>query len=193
MECPAVSVSAKRGTKKQAAIEAEAQIRSQIAAGTFSLEPVEVIKPVLFQKFCEDEFLPWSKMTHSPAHHTELTRMLSKRLIPYFEGLHLLEINAKRIEDYRRARKGERYRSPGWRHSKRTSAATVNRELAALRVVFRQAVAWGHLELSPAAGIAALREPPNPPRLLSTRKSQGCSAKCRITSEPLSAVLCTPA
>ena len=157
----------KVGPRKQEAIEAEAQIRGQIAAGTYDPEPLEAIKPTLFKDFCEEEFLPWSRIQHSSAHHTELGRMLTARLIPFFEGLHLHEIVTKRVEDYKLARRGQRYRLEHWGRSKKTSAATVNRELSCLKIVFRQAVAWGRLEQSPAAGVSALREPPNPPRLLS--------------------------
>ena len=159
----------KIGTKKQDAIAAEAQIRAQIAAGTFDPDPpVLAAGAVLFSDFCRLEFAPWSQMQHSPKHHDEQLRMLESKMIPFFKGLYLHEITTKRIEDYKQGRKGERYTRRGWKTAKKTKAATVNRELACIKGVFRQAVAWGRLEVSPAAGVSSLREPPNPPRLLSS-------------------------
>ena len=157
----------KIGPRRGDAVEAETQIRAQIAAGTYDPDPVEPTLPVMFADFCEEEFLPWSKTEHSASHHDNLQRMLRVRWMPYLADHSLAEVTTKQIEDYKSRRKGEAYKGTGWGQSKRTSAATVNRELAAIKVVYRQAVAWGRVTASPAAGVSALKEPPNPPRLLS--------------------------
>ena len=156
------------GTKKQDAIDAEASIRTQIAAGVYNPDPIEAREAVTFDDFVRDEFVPWSKMQHSSAHHAELNRMLQGHCSEHFGNLDLHDINAKRICDYMQARVGKRYTRPGWQQAKRITPATVNRELAALKALFRQAVAWERLVLSPAAGISALKEAPNPPRLLTS-------------------------
>ena len=157
----------KIGTRRSEALEAEARIRAAIAAGDYDPDPPVVLeRPVNLREFVTEEFLPWSAVQHSPAHASELKRMLETRILPFFEGFALGDITTKHIEDYKRLRKGQSYRGDGWKRPKRTSPATVNRELAALKVVFRQAVAWGRIDHSPAAGVGSLREAPNPPRLL---------------------------
>jgi integrase len=154
--------------KKQDAIDTEANIRAQIAAGIYDPDPIEAVGSIAFTDFVRDEFMPWSKMQHSAAHHAELDRMLYGRCSQHFGNLVLPDINSKRITDYMQARVGEIYTRKGWLAPKRTTPATVNRELAALKAMFRQAVAWGHLQASPASGISALKEAPNPPRLLTS-------------------------
>ena len=170
----------KIGSKKSEAVEAEARIRSEIAAGTFDPNPPKVASsPTLFATFALEEFLPWSEMRHSESHHRELNRMLTSRLIPYFQGLHLHEITAKRIEDYLQTRDGQPYRSTGWKQAKRTTPATVNRELHAIKAVFTLAKEWGRIDVSPAAGVSPLVEDPNPPDLLS-----GAQVTCLLEEMP---------
>jgi integrase len=106
-------------------------------------------------------------MQHSEAHHSQLRRWLKGRIGTAFSGQTLHEVTTKRITNYLQARTGQSFKANGWHSSKRTSVATVNRELAAIKVVFSQAVAWDRIEVSPAAGIPSLKETPNPPRLLS--------------------------
>lgn len=161
-------VKRKIGPKKAEATTAESMIRSQIAAGTYNPNPPKIVEaPRQFAKFVADEFLPWSKMQHSAAHHEQLRSVLQGRIGKAFSGLTLHEITSKRITDYMQARHGQPYKQKGWRASKRTTAATVNRELAAIKVVMSQAVKWGRLGISPAVGVSGLKEAPNPPALLS--------------------------
>ena len=155
--------------KKEDAVAAEVQIRTQIAAGTFNPNPPKpkVASPK-FAVFALEEFLQWSATNHSPAHHTEQERMLLDHIIPFFgEEICLDEITTKHIETYQRQRKGQKYQHRHWKRAKRTTAATVNRELSCIKSVLKRAVRWGILKTSPASGIPALKETPNPPELLS--------------------------
>lgn len=157
----------KIGTKKSEAVEAEARIRGEIAAGTYNPDPPRRAESAItFADFVAKEFLPWSEVQHSDSHHSGLKYVLTIRMKPHFGDLQLQEITTKRIEDYKLARRSQSYRGKGWTKAKRTSAATVNREIAALKAVFRQALAWGRVQHSPAAGVSGLRETPQPPRLL---------------------------
>ena len=160
----------KIGTRKKDAEEALNQIKVKIAAGDFvpleerkcqeSLEP----QSVLFETFAKEEYLPWSEVKHSAKHHILQKSIARVQLIPYFGGRYLHEITPKMIEDYimKRSRgcyfKGKQKRS--------VKEATVNRDIACLKILFRKAVEWGKLEESPAKGIKTLKEIPNPPRLL---------------------------
>jgi integrase len=158
----------KISTLKSEATVAEGMIRAQIAAGNYDPRPPVIVEaPRLFVDLVADEFLPWSKMQHSPAHHEQLKRVLLGRIGGAFAGLTLHEITTKRITDFMQQRRRQRFKTHGGHKQKPTSAATVNRELAAIKVVFRQAIAWGRVTASPASGVSSLKEPPNPPRLLS--------------------------
>ena len=76
----------------------------------------------------------------------------------------LSEITTKDVENYKLARRRSRYR-----HGKKetcVSEATVNRELCALKVIFRLAKQYGLIEFGPANGVKAYKEQPESPRLL---------------------------
>ena len=157
--------------RKKDAEAAEIQIKIQIAAGTYNPRPPR--PKVTIPKLAEftEEFLQWSETNHSPAHHTEQERMLRDHIIPFFgTETRLDQITTKHIETYQRQRKGQKYQHRTWKRTKRTSSATVNRELSCIKSVFKRAVRWGLLSASPAAGISALKEVPNPPQLLSSEE-----------------------
>jgi integrase len=160
----------KIGTRKRDAEEALSQIKVKIAAGEFvpmeerkrqeSLEP----QSVLFETFAKEEFLPWSQMQHSANHHRRLESILRVHLIPFFGEHRLDEITTKRIEDYKSRRRRGSYRRG--RQTKKTTDATINREICCLKVILRKAVEWGKLETSPAKGVKGFKETPNAPYLL---------------------------
>ncbi|HCK75603.1 MAG TPA: hypothetical protein DHW07_00490 [Gammaproteobacteria bacterium] len=163
-----VRIKKKIGIRKADAVDAEATIRAQVAAGTYEPGPVAAkTTSKLFADFCIDDFLPWSAAEHSANHHNQQRRFVVTRLIPYMDGLRLNEITTKMVEDYKRVRFNEKFRLPGWRKSKKTKPGTVNRELFCLKAIFRQALKWGDIDISPAANVTPLKETENPPRLLS--------------------------
>ena len=155
------------GTRKKEAEEAEAQIRTQIAAGTFNPGGDTSRASMPFAKFVEDEFLPWSHAEHSATHHKQQVRICTQLLIPFFGDLLLEDVPTKRIEDYKRLRHKAKFQGPGKPDKRRKiKPATVNRELACLKVIFRKATDWRRIEHSPAAGVKPFKEVPAPPRLL---------------------------
>ncbi|MFP6644717.1 MAG: tyrosine-type recombinase/integrase [Candidatus Latescibacterota bacterium] len=86
------------------------------------------------------------------------------QLVPYFKGRSLHEITPKRVEDYVTQRRRGRYRCG--HQTRPVKDATVNRDIACLKVLFRKAREWGMLDESPATGLKTRKEIPNPPRLL---------------------------
>jgi integrase len=159
----------KIGARRTDALAAEARIRAALVEGTFVPdEEREYVEPqtMPFATFAEESFLPWSGAEHSSEHHRRVVRIVKKHLIPYFEGQALHEITRAQIEQYKTLRRESRYRMDHWKRSKPVQAATVNRELACIKFIFRLATEWSHLEQSPAAGVSQYKEPPNPPQLL---------------------------
>jgi len=69
-----------------------------------------------------------------------------KRFLSEFGHLNLQEITTFKIEQYKQQR------------IKQVSPATVNRELACLKVMFKKAVEWGKMATNPARSIKLLRE-----------------------------------
>jgi integrase len=162
------------GTNKRKAEEALHKVKARIATGEFvpteEREQQEDPEPqfILFGSFTKDEFLPWSKAQHSPKHYIRLESIVRVHLIPHFGQFELDQITTKRIEDYKTMRHRSRYRRG--KKTYPTSEATVNRELCGMKAILRKAVEWGYLETSPAQGIKAFKEKPNPPRLLETEE-----------------------
>ena len=160
----------KIGTKKKDAEEALNQIKVKIAAGDFvppdmrKQEDAFQRQPLLFETFAEKSFYPWSEAAHSASHHRLQQSIVRGQLIPHFGGQHLHEITPKILEDY----VIKRSRSLCLRGKKKhpVKGATVNRDIACLKVLFRKAVEWGLLDESPATGLKKFKEIPNPPRLL---------------------------
>lgn len=91
--------------------------------------------------------------------------------------MNLSAIASEDITDYMEGRLRGKYRSKGWKKAKQVKPATVNRDLAALKTIFREAVRMRRISSSPAMGIPTLKEDPNPPRLLTSGEI------CRLLDE----------
>jgi integrase len=161
----------KIGSTKRKAEEAYSQIKVKIAAGDFvpieerKIQEASVPKPISFEVFVTEEFLPWSQMQHSAKHYTRLEGAIRNHLVPYMGNRHLQEITTKQIEDYKsmRHRRGKYKRGS---KVKSISEATINRELCAIKVILRKAAEWGHISESPARGVKTFKEQPQAPKLL---------------------------
>jgi len=183
------------GPRKADAIAAEAKIRASIAEGTFIPDEnrqCEAPQTVSFEMFAQEEFLPWSGTEHSAEHHRRQVRIVRKHLIPYFEGQELLQVTRSQIEKYKTMRRESRYRLDHWNRSKPVQAATVNRELACMKLIFRLATEWGHLEQSPGAGVSQFKEPANRRNCWSVIRSLSLLKKYPTISRPWSAWRSTP-
>lgn len=167
----------KIGTTKQGAEEALSHIRVQIAAGAF-VPPEErrrleaerkrqeeaKPKPISFEDFATKSYLSWSEVNHSPNHHRLQQSIVRIQLVPKLKAYALSEITPRILEDYIAQRRRGHYRKGSQKRP--VKAGTVNRDIACLKILFRKAVEWGHLEESPARRIKTFKELPNPPRLL---------------------------
>ncbi|MSR83254.1 MAG: hypothetical protein EXS58_10080 [Candidatus Latescibacteria bacterium] len=160
----------KIGPRRRDAEEALSKIKVKIAAGEFSTpeerKREEGLKqqPILFETFALEEFLPWSEVNHSTKHHILQKSIIRVQLRPYFTGQHLHQITPKRLEDYI----GQRIRGHYLKGKQKrpVKEATVNRDIACLKILLRKAVEWGKIDSNPAKGIKTFKEIPNPPRLL---------------------------
>ena len=92
--------------------------------------------------------------------------MFGKHLIPCFGGHYLPTITRKMIEEYTAKRK------------QKANVATINREVAALKKLFRKAVEWDYLKQSPAAGIKQFKERPPTPRYLEVEEAAALLEAC---------------
>ncbi len=124
--------------KKEDAVVAEAEIRAQIAAGTFDPNPPRpTVDAMTFAKFAMQELLPWSAFHSSPSHHAGQKRTVEKQLIPFFgENFCWDEIETKQIEDCKQFRRRQRSRCKDWKRQKPISTSTVNRELSCIKTIF---------------------------------------------------------
>jgi integrase len=179
----------KIGSRRRAADEALSRVKVKIAAGDFvspdqrRQEEAFERKPMLFETFVFEEFLPWLEVEHSRSHFVRQSVSYKLHLVPYLKGLHLHEITQKRIEDYKPQRLKGRY-SRGAK-KRPVTKATVNRELSALRSALAKAVEWGRLEESPAAGVRLFKETPKTPRLLEVEEISRLMDACRTETCPI--------
>ena len=131
--------------------------------GTFQggRSSLDVPTPLLLRDFAKNEYLPWSETNHSPSHHVAQESILRTQILPHFGEHQLGDITTKMMEDFVTLRRRSKSR-----RGNKVKAATVNRAIACLKILFRKAQEWDMLERSPAGGVKMLKETPNPPRLL---------------------------
>ncbi len=139
-------------TNRTAALRAEAKRRAELLdrrAG-FSRRAL----PPRFEEYVP-EFLAWSKQQHRPKTYV-LHKTNSDTLLRYFRGHWLDEITAGMVEDFKLARIREKRRNA--RDGSTVSAATVNRALTTLKLLFNHAHRRGLAIENPTDGVALLQE-----------------------------------
>jgi len=95
--------------------------------------------------------------TLSPRYILESRRNLEKRLIPYFGSMKMTSIRYKDIWDWKNGLYEEGTLNP----------ATINRSLATLKIMFKQAVREEYIQANPCAEIGILHEAPKSKTILS--------------------------
>jgi integrase len=117
---------------KAAAREIEAAYRVKLAKGEVGIEERP---PAPEFKTAMKDFLAWSKFEHSakPNTHRRYTTS-SKALLRYFKDTPLDRITSDSVEDFKRWR----LKQKGERTNKKLRPATVNRELACLKILFNR-------------------------------------------------------
>src|SRR2546423_7238380 len=130
-------------TNKRDAAEVERAYRTQLAKGEVGLE---ARKPVPRFSAAMKDFLAWSKHEHAakPATHRRYETS-SKALLRYFGDTPLDQIKPERVEQFKLWRIKQKKRAPikkikklvtDAKTDKALKPATVNRELACLKILF---------------------------------------------------------
>jgi integrase len=117
---------------KAAARQIEAAYRVKLAKGEVGIEerpPAPNLKDAM------KDFLAWSKFEHSSKPNTQKRyKTSSKALLRYFKDMPLDRITSDLVEDFKRWRMKQK----GERTNKKLRPATVNRELACLKILFNR-------------------------------------------------------
>ena len=139
-------------TNKRDAQDFEAAYKVKLRMGQVGLEPKR--KPIPFKKAVED-FLTSLESEGTVRPNTKRAYMLtSKHLVEQFRTKQCDRITTEDIERYRQKRLNQRAE----RTKKNISPATVNRELATLRVIFNRLVRSNDLQKNPVSDIKFLKE-----------------------------------
>jgi integrase len=107
-------------------------------------------RKVRFESFA-DEYIKHAKPNKRSWKRDEVSL---NSLKPFFKGLYLFKISARKIEEYKRKRLEE------------VMPATVNRELALLKTMFNLAIKWKLIYENPVKAVKSLQEPKHKYRIL---------------------------
>lgn len=162
-------------SNKRAAEQIEAAFKVQLAKGEVDLNPIEK-KPVLSFSEAVKGFLVWSKTEHAakPA-TTKRYETSSKALIRRFGDILIDKIDVEDVEKYKTWRIGQNKKAPALKLKKNKKAstnksikpATVNRELACLKIVLNHFIKNGVIVKNPVSGVKFLSEDNEQMRVLS--------------------------
>ena len=172
-QLPGGRLKKKAGTLKKEAEVLEAEIRVQLAAGTYTIEedrPPLVVAVDSFKDFVVENFLPWSELHHAESHHERLTGIITRHLLPRFGKMDLSKISRADVIAYGLDRRKSTHRKKGWKKAKPVSPATVNREIACLGAIFGMALALDIIEASPTTRIKQFKEEKRAPELLTKKQ-----------------------
>jgi len=130
--------------------------QGELLQGRFDIAKTE--KPVIFRDFFE-EYIKFAKANKKDWRQDE--RRGEKHLVPEFGESPLSDISPWKIEKYKSGRIKEE-----------AAKATVNRELALLKVVFSKAVLWGKARENPVKKVKLFRENNRRERFLTEEEAQ---------------------
>jgi integrase len=166
-------------TLKSEAARAEALRKAQLIHSNGNLQPAEPSPE--FEKFALTEFAPWSENKHRehPSTHHRYMRSV-KVLVRHFGQRTLDMITSAEVERFKIARSRERRKfATDGRH---VTPAAVNRDLAALRILFSLAIRLNKARTNPVAGVKLLAEHNLHMRVVSPQEE---SAYLATASQPL--------
>ena len=126
---------------KTVAKEKDRKFRTETLEGKHRLKS----KKILFERFAE-KYLEHARLNKKPKSATR-NEVSINMLKPFFEGKLLNSIHPFMVEQYKKDRR-----------EKGASPATVNRDVATLKNMFRRAAEWAYLPLNTLAGVKAFRE-----------------------------------
>jgi Site-specific recombinase XerD len=107
----------------------------------------------------------------SPRYILESRRNLEKRLIPHFGSMKMTNVRYKDIWDWKNGLYEEGLLNP----------ATINRSLATLKIMFKQAMREEYIQSNPCADIGILHETPKPKTILSPVEAKKLFTKAALS------------
>ena len=153
----------KIGPSKQVAELALKDVQVKIAKGEYL--GIYEEKKILFKDFAE-EYLEYSKANKATSSYDRDVTSVNVHLVPYFKGRYLFNITTKMIEDYKTKR------------VKKVKPATVNKEIDAIKTMFRKATEWGYAKSNPAAKVKKFKEPVKTPGYLTEEQAAKLLETC---------------
>ncbi len=146
-------------TNKVAAQHAQAIRKAALAEGRAG---IAAPKPVVtFGDFVRNEFLPWAEKQYQSHPRTfQRYRESTKPLLASFEKLRLDAVSTALVEKFKLSRSSE------------VSSATVNRDLAALRLILNLAIRKEYITNNPVKDVQFLDEGPGRMRIVSHEEQQ---------------------
>ena len=155
---------ATNATTRAAAVQAEALRKTELAAG--HVPRVSTEPSPRFEDFAYGEFADWCANEHRDHPSTYERYMKSiKAMASFFESRTLSAIDAGQVERYKLHRSQQRRKNG--RDGRLVSPASINRDLAVLRILFGLAVRLRRAPLNPVSGIKFFPEPVRFSRVLS--------------------------
>ena len=130
-------------------------------------------KPSPFFEGMAAEYLQYYRANRRPR-SAERHEMAYRALKPFFGGKRLADITPLLIERYKRLRK-----------EKGRSEVTINRELAFLKHLFTQAIAWGKATENPVKQVHLFREDNARTRFLTEEEEACLLTYCNVQLKPL--------
>lgn len=161
---------------------AQAFIRTKKAdADRGKIQGRKKVEPVLFKTFAGEYLKAWGPEKKPGTAKREEIRVRGS-LVPHFGDMPLHTITRKHVEDFITSR-----RACGKRKKTQTgvSASTTNRELDRLSNMFKRAVAWGHIEVSPTTGLRHAKEQREEAEYLSREEVAALLVACPERIRPL--------
>jgi integrase len=141
-------------SNRTAALRAEAIRQAELAEGRAGIRARKATP--LFEKFVQDEFLPWAESEHREHPGTYVRYCVSAKALVTFFGRYRLEvISAGLVEKFKVSR------------SSVITGAGTNRDMAALRMMLNYAKRQQHIERNPVCDVRFLAEGPGNMRIVS--------------------------
>lgn len=118
--------------------------QAEIYQGRYNIESTK--KPILFDRFVNDEYLPWAK-----DHYEDFARVKSvtKLFLQTFKNMSFQDMNNFLVDKYKSKRK---------KLGKKPD--TINRELTVLHKICTLAVEWNKISKNPIKGMKKVKVPP---------------------------------
>lgn len=133
-------------------------------------------KTMIFDNLLE-EYLTWAKTNKKASSHTR-DQVSSKHLLGCFKGKRLNSITHAVAEHYQSQRIDGVLTIMDTPRKKKVSPSTVNREIIMLKHMYKKAVEWGYLIVSPIRNVKILKEPPGRVRYVKPAEWQRLLSAC---------------